>query len=46
LQTKKKTPTTNENQQEDKPPSEKPKSLRFDPALKATIEDESDEEDY
>jgi hypothetical protein len=46
LQTKKKTPTTNENQQEDKPPLTKPKSLRFDPALKATIEDESDEEDY
>jgi hypothetical protein len=44
LQTKKKTPSTPTNQ-EDKPDI-KPRPLKVDPALKAVIEDESDEEDY
>jgi hypothetical protein len=44
LQTKNLVPT-NTNDDDDKPKS-KPKELKVNPALKAVIEDESDEEEY
>jgi hypothetical protein len=45
LQTKKKVPT-NTSDDDDKPKSNKPKTLKVNPALKAVIKDESDEEEY
>jgi hypothetical protein len=46
LQTKKKAPQPSNDTKENEKPDIKPKSLKVKPALKAVIEDESDEEEY